>query len=149
MVIPRCRAFCLVAFAAAGAGSGALIAWWLTHDATGSTDPGALWFALTTICGASAAIGSLVAGVPRLASSTSIGVPRVFLSGVMATCVAILLASALLSGVEALWQTEFSITGWAGMSGLLLFWASIMFGLPGVAVGGLTALVVRELCRKS
>jgi hypothetical protein len=147
MVTTRCGAVCHTTYGIVGGGVGAAIAWWLSSG--GSTDAGtvALWIVLTGTVAASAVLGSIAIRMPVIVSSTSASAYRVFIKGALASLVALLLSSIGLGGVEAVQATGAGFGEWFGMSALVLYWAALLFGLPGMVLGGIPALCVRAACR--
>lgn len=146
MVASKCKAICVVAYLLVGGVSGAGIAWWLSNGDGFSEDAMMLWITLPSISALGSAIGSVTTNVPAIASSASANNTQLFMRGALAALVAVVLSSIVLGGVETARTAGPGITGWIGMSGLILFWAALMFGLPSVILGGLTAFVVRKSC---
>lgn len=146
MVTPKCKAICVTAYLLVGGVSGAGIAWWLSNGGGISADAIMLWITLPSISALAAAIGCVTTNVPAIASSASANTTQLLMRGALTALVAIVLSSIVLGSVEAARTAGPGMSGWIGMSGLILFWATLMFGLPSVVLGGLTALVVRKSC---
>ena len=133
------------AFAVMGASVASAFATWLVHGTDRSSE-WTMWVAMIAIGATSAVLGSSIVRVADFASSPG-SAWRVFGAGVAAGLVSLALFACGLAIIETVRAESASFTGLLGTLWLFLLWGLLLFGLPAMVLGGLTALGLRRALR--